>query len=164
MAIYKYLSDLLEDSAGAEVESLTLIAAEVLRDHPSDAFEDFMREDAEDICKALGWIKDASEEVENECEDEALAGMMVRNHRDGLLAEVNFPVHHDFRFREDGSWSSCMSSSGYCEVEWVYADTIGELGYKIHAIAEAKMKDWIEEERKAKEPSLTVAEPAPEAK
>ncbi len=130
----KYLIKRLEDAnLSQRIENLVFVTVEALRgESPSDAFEDFMNQDTDDIIKSLGWkdTDDVKKMIESEVEDRSLAFLMAQNGRDGFLAEVQFEEMRAIRFNDAGDVQS-WSSGGVHYVHWIYAHTIGELVEKI---------------------------------
>jgi len=130
----KYLQKRLEQAhLDPKIERLIFITAEAMRgESTSDDFDDFMNEDTEDIRKVLGWRDDEKVRalIDGAVEDKELAYTMCSNNRDGFLAEVNFDIPRNMRFKEDGTplgWTR----GGMYRVCWIYADSIGELVEKI---------------------------------
>ena len=148
----RYLMKRLEEAhLSPTIENLVFIVAEVMRDSPSDAFQQFMDDDTKDIVTALGW-KDTDEVkkiIESEIEDQALASLMLRNERDGFLAEVNFSEMRNISFGEDGTVKS-WSTGGVYYVHWIYAHSVGEL---IEKILEKDEAEYTEMVIKAKKPA-----------
>lgn len=131
-----YLSNKLETTPGAYIEHLCIIASEVFKPNQNEVLEDFICQPFDKICDVLGWqsndkthnlIKEAIED-----DDHSLAILMHQNNRNGFVATVHFPVCSDFYFNDEGKepkrWKC---STGYCSVDYLYADSIAELFDKI---------------------------------
>lgn len=131
-----YLSDKLETTPGAYIDHLCIIASEIHKPNQNEVLEDFICQPFEKICEVLGWqnnptthnlIKEAIED-----EDNSLAVLMHQNKRNGFMATVHFPVCSSFYFNDDGNKPKRWQvSTGYCHVDYLYADSIAELFDKI---------------------------------
>lgn len=134
--MYKYLYKKLEQAHGATIENLIFLPNELCRENPSDPFEEFQEQSEAKICETLGWRKDEDvfKAIQNytEDKDESFALFLYENDKHGFLAECYFPECSNFRFpegeKEPSSWSL---HKGICRIEWLYADSIGELIEKI---------------------------------
>lgn len=152
----KYLMERLnEEARGAFINGLTFIGSDATRtdENITDVLENFMDNDTSTICKTLDWRdeEDVHESIESNMKDKSFLQMLHRNDRNGLIAEVHYPKHYDFTFKEDHegnlkSSGSCTYSDWNCRLSWVYADSMGELIDKI-----IKKSDEFYNEQKDKE-------------
>lgn len=132
--MYKYLKEKIESTSGAFIENLIFMTNEGLREKPSEAFERFFELSSKQICEVLGWKKDkeAYELVEHKIKNSELAHLMNRNNCTGFLAECHFPEVGGFKFNEGEEKPFAWAvHPGICRIEFIYADTIGELIEKL---------------------------------
>lgn len=144
---YKYFIDKIEDSH-AFISRMTFIAAELGREERlSEIIEDFQSEEPKNICKILNWrdAEEVHESIKSEIDDNSFVWFMSQHSRDGFLAEISIPICSNFSFREDGTPSSWLCSNGYCRIEWIYADTIGELAEKVIEIGGRTFDEFVKE-------------------
>ena len=133
--MYKYLKNKLKNTrSGAFIENLVFMTNEYLREKPSDTFVEFMDLEPDKICEVLGWRqeKDVYELINNHIEEKELSNLMNRNGVTGFLAQCLFPETANFRFSEGKKQPTSWSvHPNCCRIEWIYADTIGELIEKL---------------------------------
>ena len=146
---YKYLYEKLEQTkGGATINNLVFIASEALRQKKSEAFSDFMDLDDEEICDVLDWKKEQFVFDKIRDEDESFAYLIFENKQTGFLAECHFSECSNFRFHDDEKEPFAWSVfSGISRVEWIYADSIGELVEKILEKSEQIFKEQVKKEQ-----------------
>lgn len=146
----KYLMLRMEEAhLSPHVENFMFLTLEAMKEGShSPAFEEFCNQTPEEIAKILGWREDKGvlELIENEIEDKALAFQLVRQGRDGFLAEVYFEEIRNISFKDDKPYS--WSSGGVYRVHWIYADTVGELVEKILKVDEEEYNNMVAKARK----------------
>lgn len=145
----KYLFKKLEQAHSSYIHKLGFIAAELVVDSPTKVFEDFFELEPKDICEVLGWRKDKEifDLIENEIKEESFTLFLYQHDCTGFIAKCYFPEHSNFRFNEDGSFSSCSVHGGILQEFWVYAESIGELIDKICEKADQLFEEQMEEFR-----------------
>ena len=147
---YNYLFKKLENSHGAYIENLIFIPSEVLRTKPSEAFEDFTNNNLETICETLNWRKEKEvyKDLMQYIDEKILAQKLLKYEQTGFLAECHFPECSNFKFDENSevpfSWSV---HNGSCRIEWLYAETIGELIEKIVDKSHKIFKEQVKKEQ-----------------
>ncbi|MFC4688630.1 hypothetical protein ACFO4P_16940 [Epilithonimonas pallida] len=149
----KYLFRKLEQAHSAYIENLIFIPSEVIRDRPSHSFQDFQELDCEKICETLNWRKekDVFEIIKENIEDSSLASSILNNKQTGFLAECYFPECSNFYVPEGSDTPTAWSvSGGICRIEWLYADSIGELVEKILEKSESIFEETFKEYTKNK--------------
>ena len=145
----KYLYKKIEQTkGGAYFENLIFIANEVAMQNQSKSFEEFTELEPIEIATVLGWNKEESilKLIQDEIEDESLAGLLLNHDRTGFLAECRMPSCSNFRFSKGKKTPSSWSvHGGICRVFWIYADSIGELVEKLQEKTEAYFLEDIED-------------------
>lgn len=145
----EYLYKKIEQTkGGAYFENLIFIANEVAMQNQSESFEEFTELEPTEIATVLGWNQEEStlKLIQDEIEDESLAGLLLRYDRTGFLAECRMPSCSNFRFSKGKKTPSSWSAhGGICRVFWIYADSIGELVEKLQEKTEAYFLEDIED-------------------
>lgn len=146
---YKHLYEKLEQTkGGATINNLVFITSEALRQKKSEAFLDFMDLEDEEICDVLDWKKEQSVFDKIRDKDESFAYLIFENEQTGFLAECHFPKCSNFIFHDDEKEPFAWSVfSGISRVEWIYADSIGELVEKIVKKGEQIFKEQVKKEQ-----------------
>jgi len=152
----KYLFKKIEQAHGAFFEDLILIANEICKESQSETFEEFTELEPKRICKVLGWNqkKETIKLIEDSIKDKEFITNIFHYGHTGFIAKCHLPHHSDFRFKEGESepWASSVHS-GICRVDWVYAESIGELVDKLEKLAE----DFYVESYKKEQTSVSTA-------
>lgn len=151
--MYKYLYDKLEQTkGGATINGLVFIPSEALRESKSEVFEDFTELEDEEICEVLNWKAEKFVFDMIRDEDSSLALSMLENNKAGFLAECHFPECGGFYFAEGSSEPSAWSvHRNICRIEWIYADSMGELVDKMMTISDRLFDEAVTASRKSKE-------------
>lgn len=154
----KYLFKKLEQAHGVTINQLGFIAAELCKERFSDVFECFFELKPKEIAKVLGWKEEEEiyQWIEEEIEGETFVQFLYNHDCTGFIAECYFPEHSNFRFKEDGRFSSCSVHSGINTVFWVYAESIGELIEKICLRSQELFNEQMEDFKKQKIENLEV--------
>jgi len=137
---YKFLQDRLEEGSGF-IEKFTMLALEEVRCFQSDSVSEFMEEFFDRTPKQLCDILNFKKEKEvyariegcyvdcgkREGHSELLGFIIRAAGMDGFLAEIRTPRRQNFRFKDDGTYSSCELLTGWQQIDWIYAETYSEL-------------------------------------
>lgn len=154
----KYLYKKLEQSHSVSINQIGFIAAELAKEKTSRVFEDFFELEFEEISECLGWRKEQEVYllIEKHINDNDFIQFMYDNDCTGFIAECYFPVHTNFSFKENGSFSSCRVHYGISTSFWVYAESIGELVDKICDKSEKLFNEQMEISRKKQIENIEV--------
>jgi hypothetical protein len=146
----KYLFNKIEQSYSAYFENLIFIANEVCRGYQSEVFEQFTELEPETIAEILGWNNKEStlKMIEESIEEKTFASTLLQNNLTGFIAECHLPTHSKFSFKEgeERPWASTVNM-GHLKVDWIYAESIGELVEKLNEVAENLYVEYYEKER-----------------
>ena len=137
----KYLLPKIENNeTGGFFNRLCFVPSEVIKERTSDFVEDLQSLPDEDICKLFGWKETEKTKQTisyySSTEEINLMNLLIEQNKYGFVAEVYHPVHYKFSVKEDGSRGSSWVSQGHCHIDWLYADSIGELVDKLSEQAE----------------------------
>lgn len=136
--------DRFDQAHGAKIEKLFWIAGSLENSDLKDLIEE-MNDEAFENCFPEISNSPYFEEYRDAGE---LLQALVDKYYLGLVAEILIPVANDFRYEENGNVSSWSSSSGYCQVDYVYADTLELLLVEIEKSADKHFNYFLENDKK----------------
>ncbi len=143
--MYKYITEKLSDNA-LSAPNICLIAFEMCKDEHSEVLEDFLSRSAVEICQVLGWKNNEKNKalIESSIDEEDFVGLLYRNNRTGFLANVLLPVCDRVSIDEEtGEPNAWHYSAGLYKVDFVYADTVGEVTEKVISLQEKYLEDCL---------------------
>ncbi len=146
----KYLYEKIEQAHSAYFENLIFLSSEFCRENMSDTFEEFTELEPIEIAKVLGWNtkEETLQLIKDNVEEKELSSLLFQNNMTGFLAECHLPHHSKFMFNDgqERPWGSTVHC-GTLRVEWIYAESIGELVEKLEDVAECFYVESYEKER-----------------
>jgi hypothetical protein len=146
----KYLYNKIDQAHGAFIEEMIFIANELCKDSKHDLFDDFEKTlETEEILTTLDWVicEKNIKLIEENKQDGELITLMYNAGKTGFLAECHFPECANFTFNEKGEPISWSVRSGICKVEYLYADSIGELVEKLVEASNDLFEEAVEKEK-----------------
>ena len=146
----KYLYNKIEQTNSAYFENIIFMANEMNRESESESFGEFQNLKPLEITKILGWNnkEETLKLIKESIKEKEFASLLFRYDITGFLAECHFPECSNFKFYDDKEKPSSWSvHSGICRIEWVYAESIGELVEKLFSKSEDIFKESYEKDK-----------------
>lgn len=110
-----------------------------------------LREFLEDMdCNESLFPKISEKEWEEHHKTNELPLLLINYGFMGWILEIAVPHRSNFRFRDDGVYTSCSVHPGYRRHEYVYCETFEEIVTKIEEVGEKVLQDDIKEYKKEK--------------
>lgn len=148
----KYLYNKIEQTNSAYFENIVFMANEMNRESESESFEDFQNLNPLEITKVLGWNnkEETLKLIKDSIKEKEFASLLFRYDITGFLAECHIPESSGFKFKKgEDKPTSWSVHTGICRIEWIYAESIGELVEKLVSKSEDIFKEYYEKEKKA---------------
>jgi hypothetical protein len=139
----KKVVERFEQAQGAKIEKLFWIAGSLEHCDLKDLIEE-MSDEAFENCFPEVFNSPYFEEYRDEGE---LLQALVDKDKLGLVAEILIPIAKNFSYDQDGNVSSWSSSSGYCQVDYVYGDTLELLLVEVEKSADKHFKYFLENDK-----------------
>jgi hypothetical protein len=137
--MYSYLSNKMKAQAqGAIINRLCLLGFETAKGTDSPILQDFSCLPFAQLCQVLKFRneEDVHQYLSNAIQQSTLGSFLAtRANRTGFLAEIYVPQKHELRISVAGiTIGTSTYSDGYV-VQWVYANTLGEITDKVIEIS-----------------------------
>ena len=145
----KYLYEKIDQAHGAFIYEMIFIANEICKDSKHDLLNDFKDLDTEEILTTLDWLicKKNIKLIEENKQDGELITLMLNANKTGFLAECHFPQCYNITLNEKGEPRSWGVRSSVCKIEYLYADSIGELVEKLANTSSDLFDEAVEKEK-----------------